>query len=81
MKLKKAGRAPEIPTPAKMNLGAVLLKIFLIIFAFSFIIIIGGVIFANTVYDCTPVIILLLVGVNIALMCVIYRPFSRHTGF
>ncbi len=81
MKSKGASRALKIPTPAKMNLGAVLLKLFLIIFAFSFIIIIGGVIFANTVYDCTPVIILLLIGVNIALMCVIYRALGRHMGF
>lgn len=81
MTSKKASRATKIPTRAKMNLSAVLIKIFLIAFTFCFIIIIGGVIFANDAYDCTPVIILLLVGVNILLMCVIYRVLVRHTKF
>lgn len=81
MASKKASRATKIPTRAKMNLSAVLIKIFLIAFTFCFIIIIGGVIFANDAYDCTPVIILLLVGVNILLMCVIYRVLVRHTKF
>ena len=65
----------------KRSIGMISIKVFFALFAFVFTIVVGSVIFANNVYDCTPAVLLLLIGSSITLMLLIYRTLGRYMAF
>ena len=60
---------------------ATLILLFYLLFAFSFTVVVGSVLFANNATDYSPVIPLALITLELTLLLLLYRLLGRYAGF